>query len=328
VGYYLGVDAGGSKTLAVITDHNGRMIASGQSGPGNHQIHVEMARANIQEATNQALQAAGLEPNQIRYAGFGLAGADREADYQILRPMIKSLGFPKYEIVCDTISALRAGTTRPYGVVVICGTGMNCAGINPQGATLQCGGFGYAYGDFGGGRELAIEAFRSVIRSWEGRSKATSLTSLILTKLGYGSVEQMFHHFLDHHKEVPSELAPLLFTAAADGDEIASRILQLQGMELGLSAKAVIENLGMQQDTFDLVLAGSIVTKGDAQFTHPYILEEVRKVAPNCHLQTLRIEPVVGAVLLAMDKDGLTLSDAVYEQIRFIKHLKGVVSVD
>ncbi|WP_152394491.1 N-acetylglucosamine kinase [Paenibacillus guangzhouensis] len=328
MGYYLGVDAGGSKTLAVITDSEGRMIASGHSGPGNHQIQEEMARRNIQEATSLALQEAGLAPEHIRYAGFGLAGADREADFQILRPMIKSLGFPRYEIVCDTISALRAGTMRPYGVVVICGTGMNCAGINPQGAMLQCGGFGYPYGDFGGGRELAIEAFRSVIRSWEGRSEATVLTPLILDQLGYDSVEQMFHNFLDHGMEAPSALAPLLFSAAAVGDEIALSILRVQGTELGLSAKAVIEKLGMQQETFDLVLAGSIITKGDAQFIHPYILEEVRKAAPNCQLRTLDMEPVVGAVLLAMDWDGLTITDDIYMQLRFIKHLKGVVHVD
>jgi N-acetylglucosamine kinase-like BadF-type ATPase len=167
--YYLGVDAGGSKTLAVITDETGTLLASGNSGPGNHQINVDLAERNIQEAVNQALNQAGLQPHEIAVAWFGLAGADREADFRILRPMIHKLHFSRYDIVCDTMIALRAGTTRPSGVVVICGNGMNCAGVNSLGESLQCGGFGYAYGDFGGGSELAVEAFRAVIRAWDGR---------------------------------------------------------------------------------------------------------------------------------------------------------------
>ncbi|KRE49752.1 N-acetylglucosamine kinase [Paenibacillus sp. Soil724D2] len=326
--YYLGLDAGGSKTLAVITDEKGLLLASGNSGPGNHQINVELAERNIQEAVNQALSQAGLQPHEIAVAWFGLAGADREADFQILRPMIQRLQFPRYSIVCDTMIALRAGTTRPSGVVVICGTGMNCAGVNSLGDTLQCGGFGYPYGDFGGGSELAVEAFRAVIRAWEGRGQATLLTPLVLEALGYTSVEQMFHHSLDHHREIPSSLTKLLFKAATKGDPVSLNILQKQGTELGLSARAVIEKLGMHADTFDLVLAGSVITKGEGSYIHPYIAKEVFRVAPECSLQVLTVEPVVGAILSAMENDGLLISDKIYEQVRSINNLKGVVTVE
>ncbi|OCT13032.1 ATPase [Paenibacillus pectinilyticus] len=305
----------------MITDEAGRVLAIAKAGPGNHQIRVDMARSNIHSAVHEALRSAALQVKDIAVAWFGLAGADREADYRILRPIVAELGFAQSEIVCDTMIALRAGTTRPYGVVSICGTGTNCAGVNPHGEVYQCGGFGYAYGDFGGGSELAVEAFRSVIRAWEGRTAPTLLTDLVLAKLQYDSVAQLFHHSLDTQLRIPPDLAPLVFTAASGGDAIARQILKKQGEELGISAKAVIQKLEMQHEVFDLVLAGSVLTKGASSFLHPYIAEQVAGVAPGCQLRILDVDPVVGAVFLAMEKDGISLTDAIYANIAQVSHV-------
>ncbi|OXS54761.1 ATPase [Cohnella sp. CIP 111063] len=326
--FYLGVDGGGSHTLAVVTDSQGRVRGHGAAGPGNHQINEELAFNNIDSAIRQALKQAGLQREDIARACFGLAGADREADFRILRPMIRKLGYDNSEIVCDTIIALRAGTNRSYGVVVICGFGMNCAGIGKTGEVVQCGGFGYEYGDFGGGRELAIEAFRSAIRSWEGRTEATLLADMVPQALGCSSVPLMYDDFLDHGRTIPPSLAEVLFRAAELGDETAIRILRIQGRELGMSARAVIQRLGLHSEVFDLVLAGSILTKGDSKYTHPYIAEEVRKIAPGCRLKPLTFEPVAGALLLAMDKDDAAITEEVYSQFSHLHHLKGAMSVE
>ncbi|MEK5238136.1 BadF/BadG/BcrA/BcrD ATPase family protein [Paenibacillus sp. FSL L8-0470] len=310
--YYLGIDAGGSKTIAVITDESGTIVSSGMSGCGNHQVNVELARTSITESVDQALQGARLSRSDIAFASFGLAGADREADYVILRPMIKALGFTNYEIVCDTVIGLRAGTRQPYGVVLICGTGTNCLGISPEGQELQCGGFGYAFGDFGGGSELAVEVFRSVIRSWEGREERTLLTEAVLGTLGYDSVESLFHDYLDHGRHIPVDLTKLLFPAADQGDRVALRILQQQGLELGLSARAVIEKLGMEEATLDVVLVGSVLTRNGGKYMAPAITGQLTE---GCTIRVLRMEPVGGAILRAMEKSGLTIADKVYEAL-------------
>jgi N-acetylglucosamine kinase-like BadF-type ATPase len=91
---------------------------------------VVLARNNIQTAVLQALIQAEVKKGDIAYAVFGLAGADREPDFQILRPMIAKLGFESYDIVCDTVIGLRAGTKQSDGVVVICGSGTNSFGVS------------------------------------------------------------------------------------------------------------------------------------------------------------------------------------------------------
>ncbi|MEX3614999.1 N-acetylglucosamine kinase [Paenibacillus glucanolyticus] len=320
--YYLGVDGGGSKTLAVVADETGRIAGRGISGCGNHQLGAALAERSIRQAVDEALAQAELERESITCASFGLAGADREADFRILRPMIDGMGFKKHQIVCDTVIAMRAGTRQTDGVVLICGSGTNGYGVNAAGEEIQIGGFGYAFGDFGGGGDLAVEVFRTVVRSWEGRENPTSLTSLTLDELSFGSVEEMFYRFLDEGRRAPHTLAKLLFQAAP-ADEAARKILARQGLELGKVASAVIHKLGMGHDAFDVVLAGSVLTRGEGDYVVPYIEAQVSAAAPKSRLRILTLEPVAGAVLLAMDENGVVPDAAVYERLHHELAVKG-----
>ncbi|MFC5470284.1 N-acetylglucosamine kinase [Cohnella suwonensis] len=316
--YYLGVDGGGTKTYALIVDEQGNIVGKGHSGNGNHQTGYETAKNNIREAVETALAQAGLSKPDIEFAYFGLAGADREIDYRTLRPMIEEIGFPRYDINCDTMIAMRAGTDRPYGVVLICGTGTNSAGVNPAGTFFQCGGFSYPYGDFGGGGSLCVEAFRSVIRAWDGRERPTLLTELVLADLGYESVAVMYDDYLDHEKYPPSRLTKLLFEAAEQGDAVATEILRSQGVELGKSATAVIRRLGLENETFDVVLAGSVIVRGTGEYIRSYVEEAVKGVAPGARIARLTVEPVVGAVWLAVEASGIALPEGIYEKLRTV----------
>ncbi|WP_172255412.1 N-acetylglucosamine kinase [Saccharibacillus deserti] len=311
--YYLGVDGGGSKTLAVVCDETGRIAGRASSGCGNHQLGADIAERHIRQAVDEALGQAGIGKEQVARSVFGLAGADREADFRILRPMIAGLGLDRHEIVCDTVIGLRAGTRQAHGVVVICGTGTNCYGINRQGEELQVGGFGYTFGDFGGGSDLAVEVFRSVIRAWEGRERPTLLAEAVLRRLAMGSEEEMFHHYLDTGRHIPADLAKLLFEVA-EFDETARSILARQGRELGRAAGAVIRKLDMESDRFDLVMAGSILTRGDSRYIVPYLDEEVRAAAPAYELGILTLEPAAGALFMAMNEQGGT-DEEIYRRI-------------
>ncbi|AZN39322.1 ATPase [Paenibacillus albus] len=323
--YYVGIDAGGSKTHALVTDEHGHVLGKGISGNGNHQIDAVETARHLAEATAEALQQAGIQHADVAHAYFGLAGADRETDFRILRPIVSAIGFPRFSIACDTIIGLRAGTDRPYGISVICGTGTNCAGRNKNGEQLQVGGFSYMYGDFGGGGALNEEVFRSVIRAWDGREQPTLLTDLLLSKLNYSSVEDMYNDYLDHDKSVPVDVAKLLFAAASEGDAVAIEILNRQGVELGKAAAAAARRLGMGGDTFDVVLTGSLVTRGDTGGWIRGALEQVvHEAAPGARIVTLTVDPVFGAIWAAMEEDGLTISADVYARMRALGSFENI----
>ena len=306
---YLGVDAGGSKTHALLIDAHGNVLGKGLAGNGNHQIHRDIAARNIRLACDAALESANLTKDDVTFAYFGLAGADREPDYTILRPMIAELGYERHAIACDTMIGMRAGTNRPYGAVIISGSGFNSAARNRNGQELQYGGFGHMYGDgFGAGSSLAVLAFRAVIRAWDGRGEATKLTPIILEQLGYSSVDEMYTDVLDNVQSVPRDLVKALFLAAAEGDAVALRILEEEGTELGNAVNALIRRLHMTEAAFDVVLIGSVLTRGQGPYFIEAISRMVKTVAPYARCVRLEADPVIGAVLSAMDEDGMTIS--------------------
>ncbi|MFD1638229.1 N-acetylglucosamine kinase [Evansella tamaricis] len=243
--YIMGVDGGGTKTYAVITDERGNLIGEGMGGGANHQsVGMERALGEITRATGEALFKAGLTHEDIAFVQYGLSGADRQKDFDIILPALETLPFEKWDVVCDTMEGLRTGSKDYTGVVLVCGTGTNAAGRNRKGETVQTGGFGYLMGDYSGGAQLATEAFRRTIRSWELREKPTLLTERVPAFLGFGSVEELFHYYLDHDiHHVPASLAKVVHDAALEGDSVAIDLLRESGTELGLAAVSVMKRL-------------------------------------------------------------------------------------
>lgn len=82
--------------------------------------------------------------------------------------------------------------------------------------------------------------------------------------------------------------------------------------------------LGMQNDTFDVVLAGSLLTRGDRGWIRGKIEQAVAGTAPNATIVTLSTEPVVGAVWSAMEADGTPVSREAYEQMRTFRDFEQI----
>jgi N-acetylglucosamine kinase len=95
-------------------------------------------------------------------------------------------------------------------------------------------------------------------------------------------------------------LAPVVLNAAKEGDEQAAVIVNEAGMELALAARVVIERLGMENDTFEVVLSGGVF-KGSPRMVQ-IIRQELRQVAPRAEVILPRREPVIGAGLIALEK--------------------------
>lgn len=119
----LGVDAGSSKTHALLLDESGRVLGFGIGGGGNHQSHgLAVALVEIEKAVKLAI---GDYPLPLESACFCLAGADLNEDYSMLQDAMEKLNVARSVLVKnDTFAAMRAGLTHHWGVVVICGSGL------------------------------------------------------------------------------------------------------------------------------------------------------------------------------------------------------------
>lgn len=319
MGFLLGVDGGGSKTFALVSDREGRVLGFGRAGGSNHQdVGLPVALKEIERAIRGALDAAGTEPPEIDLAMCGLSGADFPEEHDMLRRGIEGFGIsPRVEVVNDALIALRSGASRPWGVVVVCGTAFNAGGRDPDGRTVVLPAQGWISGDWGGGETIAQEMIRLVMRADDGRGTPTLLTELLLGALGQGSptslMRALYEGRIGRQDVVP--LVPLLFEAASRDDGVARGLVVQAGTELGQSAAAVIRRLGMQELPVEVVLAGGVF-KGGGELLVDTVGDVVRETAPEAVLVRPRFEPVFGAVMLGLEDLGEGVDETVDEELR------------
>lgn len=316
--YVVGIDAGATKTFALVADGQGQILGFGRGGPGNHQgPGLATAMASVETAGRMALAAAGVNAEEVEIVSCGLAGADLPEDFEMLQPVLEGLDLGRrVDLRNDTQVALRAGTHQSWGVVVICGTGFNAAGRAPDGREIRWPGLGPISGDVAGGSAIAMEMIRTVMRAADGRERATLLTELVLGALEqpspYELMRALYHQQIERRRV--NQLVPLVFKAALHGDQIAQQILIREGEELGTSAAAIITGLGMQDLPVEVVLGGSVY-KGEGPLFLDTIRQRVHRTAPNAVLVRPTFEPVVGAVLLGLEAAGVAATDALYKTL-------------
>lgn len=323
--YYLGLDAGGTKTFCLISDETGAVRGFGRAGTGNYEYDgVEPAARENRKAIEAALADAGLTLADISAIGMGVAGADVPEDYEMLeREVYTPLfdGIPR-TFRNDSMAGLRGGLREPFGIVIACGTGCVCAGRNRNGDETRVGGLGERFGDITSGSSIGRDGLQAVWQARDNILPDTLLTGLFLERSGCADIEAFF--YARYRDELPDSalepMAPLVFEAAAQGDTAACNILTRHGNYLGLMVNGAARRLGMERDQFHVVMAGSVF-KGNAvtPLLADCMRETIHRVCPGALPVMPMFEPVVGALLMAMERE-LTITEPVYENLT--QHLK------
>jgi N-acetylglucosamine kinase-like BadF-type ATPase len=300
----LGVDGGNSKTLAVVGDEQGLIVGVSRVAGSNHQGHgLEEAVARVRAAGEEALQMAGLRPQDVDAAYYALAGADLPEDFEMLRPALQRLPFGEpVGLNNDSMASLRSGSDNPNAVVVGWGSGVNGMGRNARGEEIRLPALGDISGDWGGGGDLAREAIWVVAWAHDGRGEPTMLTELVLEALDVSDVDEMIRK-LYHHNVRPYSiyrLAPLVFQAAGAGDAVASDLVKRAGVEVAVTALALLKRLGLLETPADVVLGGSVF-RTDSPLLFDTIRQRVKAGAPLAQIVVPDIEPVLGAYFCGLD---------------------------
>jgi N-acetylglucosamine kinase-like BadF-type ATPase len=297
--HVLGIDAGGTKTVCLLADAEGRVVAEARGGGANLQSVGELEVEKVLHAAMESVLAGrDVAPAAIC---LGIAGVDRPADAETIRSIMQRIGYKARTLVVnDALVALEAGAADQPGVVIVAGTGSIAYGRNRSGQAARAGGWGYLIGDEGGGFWIGRSALASVVRQFDGRGPATQLTALVLQHMGLASPTELIHeiYYRDLHRRAIAGLAALVHQAASQGDAVAAQILVRAGTELASAAASVIARLGMRGDAFPTVLAGGIFRGVPALAKD--VETRLSEIAPRSTVRPLQVEPAVGAVRLAL----------------------------
>jgi N-acetylglucosamine kinase-like BadF-type ATPase len=308
----LAVDGGNSKADVALVASDGTLLAAVHGPSISHQaVGLEQGMTNLRALVADAAAAAGIAFRRggdgTRVAELGsycLAGADFPAEERMLRRTIAALGLTEEtHIRNDTFAALRAGTDRPWGVALICGRGINGAGVAPDGRTARFDGLGQISGDWGGGRGIGTAALGAAVRARDGRGPRTLFERLVPEHFGLKTplavTRALYEERIDETRL--TELSPVVFRAAAQGDTVARGILTRLSTELVAMAGALIRRLGMTRLDPEVVLAGGVFHAEDPVF-YAEIEAGIRAVAPRARIVRLTAPPVLGAALLGLDR--------------------------
>lgn len=311
----LGIDGGASKTHALLLGEDGAVLGFGKGGCANHQsCGLAEAEAEIEKAVQEALNGRTAP---IDLACYCLAGADFPSDYTMLQnAMEKNPAARRIVVKNDTMAAMRAGLSRPWGVVVICGSGFNSAARTPEGKEIVMPGLGAMSGDWGGGYALAEEMIRLIMRAWDTRGAPTLLTEAVLDHFDLRSVEELlyrlYHDKIDHQQVM--SMVPLLFETAEKGDQVAIDLVKRMGVETGVTARSLIRRGGMEALNPEVVLGGSVY-KGQGSLLIDTVKAEIHTHYPGVMVKQPKYEPVVGAALLALEALGITIGQAAIKKM-------------
>jgi N-acetylglucosamine kinase-like BadF-type ATPase len=294
--YVIGIDAGGTKTVGLLADETGQVLAEVRGSGANLQTHGELEVEKVFDDVVEGL----AQGRTISAVGLGIAGVDRPHDEAVIRGILRRLGHrDNVRVVNDAAIALLAGAPEGVGIVVLAGTGSISYGADPHGKTARSGGFGFLLADEGSGYWFGHQALRATVRAADGRGPSTRIMPIVFEALEVSSVAELVPRV--YEKGLPKHriaaLAGLVQQAHAQGDEVAAALIETGAHELALAARAVARQIDLGDGPFPVVLAGGAF-KACPSMIAP--LEKHLDLA-GARPALLEAEPARGAVRLALD---------------------------
>jgi N-acetylglucosamine kinase-like BadF-type ATPase len=305
----LAVDGGNSKTDLALVRADGALLAHVR-GPlsSPHHLGLDACVDLLQRMLDDAVTAAQLGRNGPRVAEVAeifLAGVDFPAEEHQLQQAVEARDWAASTTVGnDTFAVLRAGTAKGWGVAVVCGAGINCVGVAPDGRQLRFPALGAITGDWGGGYDVGLAALSAAARSEDGRGPVTSLERAVPAHFGLHAPLELAEAI--HGGRVPHrrliELAPVVFVEAAH-DGVAAGIVERLAAEVVALARVAITRLDLGREAVEVLLGGGLMRAGDGRLLGA-IEEGLRDVGDQIVVHRTASPPIVGAALFGLDALG------------------------
>lgn len=306
--YILGVDGGGTKTIVQVADLSGEVIAESESGSSNYKsVGIKIAKENINKAISKAIDMLdNLKKFTFKSACFGLSGNDSCEDRNIYHKIIFESKIKNYlssakTVICnDTRIGLAAGSNSKNGIMIICGTGSNCFGINEEGKEAKVGGWDYILGDEGSGYAIGIGALRALMKAYDGRGESTLLSKTILEDLNIKNISELIKWAYSNSfsKDKIAAIAKTVCRTAKIGDRISIKILEEEAMEAVNSVTVVANKLNLADKKFDIVFVGNVF-KCEKYFKS-VLVKKLKSKFTKINFMPLTRKPVEGAIKLAL----------------------------
>jgi N-acetylglucosamine kinase-like BadF-type ATPase len=305
MGYFLGIDGGGTRTAASLADGEGKLLERAESGPSNPlKVGFRAAEREILKAFRTCLREAGFPPAAarasrppvLRAVCAGISGVGRSAVHRpLLAWMRRHIPARHHLLTSDAAIALAAAVRNAPGIIVNAGTGSFAFARDDQGLLLRAGGWGVPFDDRGSGYELGRKAVGAALEAFDGRGPHTVLMDRICQHLDLGNITEIVSKQLEQQQI--AALFPLVIEAAREGDLVARHLCDDAARDLASLAVALLKRAGWTRRATPVVTTGGVFRSSN--LIRRAFARHLRRFAPLARVELLERPPVEGALWLA-----------------------------
>lgn len=310
-GWLLGVDGGGTKTVFVLADGEGRIVAS-HRGPASYHpdIGVDAVIALLRDGIAAVTAQAGICPAAIGQAFFGLPafGEDKQADALLAAAPHALLEHGHYTCDNDMVCGWAGSLGGADGINIVAGTGSIAYGER-AGLSARCGGWSELFGDEGSAYWVAIQGLRAFTQMSDGRLPKGALHTIFRTRLDLADDLDILTRYLDpdYPRGAIAALAPIVSEAARQDDAIAQYIFEDAADELARLAFPIAQAVGFAPGEPVAVSYSGGMFSPDIDLA-PLLETKLHVRSPLYTLAPPIAPPHVGALILAARQDGKVLT--------------------
>ena len=292
---FLGIDAGGTRTRAVLADGEGRVLGTGEAGAANV-VGPDRDQALLRMGAAAAAALGPVGPEAIGAVCAGAAGllALPGAGAGLARELSAVLGADcPVSFIGDAAIAFAAGTAEPDGTDLIGGTGAAAFAIRSRtGIRSRADGYGWLLGDLGSGFWLGREAVAAALRHLDGLGPGGWMVQAVIADLAPAvrSSGAVVGRCMADSPVRLARFAPVVCEAAEGGDGLARSLVDRAVGHLAETVRSVAE------PGLPLVLAGGLLSE-DTVLSRG-LRERLAAELPEAPL-SVAARPALGAAWLA-----------------------------
>ncbi|MBR2867905.1 MAG: hypothetical protein IKB88_02410 [Clostridia bacterium] len=290
--YYLGIDGGGTKTTAAVSDETGKIILKESGETINfYSVGMEAARNNLADVIEKLKNTLGI----CRFDGafIGCSALDSDADEETINALCGGIiNADRIGMSSDVYVALKASSSN---CIAICGTGSMAVAEKDDGTIIAKGGWGHIVGDEGSAYSIAIRAFRECCLMCD-KNERTALLESAEKFFGVDNLRKAIDliYSPDKTKDYFAAFAKDVSSLADAGCGISKSIII---EEAKAYARTVISLLKETDNCHTLMLYGGVF-QHNVLFRNEFITE-IRKIYPLLQAEILDIPPEEGALSIA-----------------------------
>lgn len=291
--YYIGIDAGGTKTESILADQSGHIVKrTVHKGCNPMDIGIQETKEHILSVVNELI---ALSPEMPVSLYGGIAGLDR-IDVGMDEFLSENTDIAVVRTEDDGCNMISGMLGHVNGCGMVCGTGSSLFARIEGKPLVHIGGLGYMIDTGGSGFELARDALKQSYRYLDGRGEKT----LLVERFEQTLQKDLKYAFADIYaggRAFIASLAHVVFECAAQGDEISLSLLEDGSFRLAELTHAAAKHF---DGDFTVVMNGGIFS------AYPHYAEAVRKKAsPRANMILADVPAVYGAVVEALWQNGV-----------------------